>query len=672
MYINLLLRVVASKIVVWGIIAVLSAYYLYNVIFFMTHTTWRQHTDPSDELAYYPVDESNLVLLPEEKPTTSTEGENTTKKTCDIETRTKCDLSEAQSCATICDGATSCVRFTDNTVSIIMRDGQIVRHSVDKNPNIGICITINTDVEAKSCTSRYGAKRELHEIARSQYGYVCECTAPTVFTKSHVSGDCDVFVGCKNRGNNVAAHDWTHPEGVKCKCLWNEVFRPYVKNSHGPLCERGNYYEVTQPVSLPSDEYYLPWSDINPEYVQYFGGDSASRLLHPKGLPNPCLFDAVTYEAIDTRLVGSKRIRDTVVCYSRSHDFVTISFEDDYLYNNGGRRANGIVRVSNGFYLPIGPTSWDIYETGTLDSRASILAPPLKGRAYSLRSISRSIYQFLDKLIGSNSYPFATTRKIEYVIFFNYPEDDIVFKSPKGYSISYQVLRNLFIRSSLMEEHYISYQNMRVGETEYDFYEDVLTADASLPFISDSSRVYKPYEREDYMIEYEPILVTDSNDKLVLNTKCPFYTGQVIITSKGALAPLFHEHTGLISDYVENANSRYPTIPKQIRDPKQLRHARLIEREKFYIWRMGKEQKFKFNEQGPYHLHEETQESRQTCIAYESFLPKFLKGHVKCSPSEVIENLETLTDSVAQLLWASELSEADALKMGAFMGAIWL
>ncbi|MBT0716562.1 Pif-1 protein 1 [Dolichomitus sp. PSUC_FEM 10030005] len=641
MFINFILRLAVSKIFIWVLIFALTAYYLYNVIFFMTHTSWQQHESVGDSLKYYNVDENNIVLLPEEESTENEGGGENDRQNCDIENRVTCNLSEALSCAKICNSPTTCVRFTDTDVPIIMRDGRIIKFTPDKNLNIGLCIDINHSIEAQKCTARYGAKRELHEIADRQYGYVCECTAPTVFIKNHISDDCSNFIGCKNRSSNVALDNWRKPEEIKCTRQWNEIFHPY-DGHRGPLCERGNYYQLPSTTTL-HDELYLPWDDISPEYTKYFGGDKKARELHPKGLPNPCRFDAITNEPVEEHLWGdvySTRINNIVVCVSKIRNYRTISFDGDYLQNNGGIRANGVVKISDK-KITAGnkdPRSWVVYETGTADPRTGNLAPPLVGLVYHKSDISQKLFAYLNApLFSANVYPFATANDIQYMIVFNYPEENVIFQSINNSDkVSFQVFRNLFYKLSLLRGYgwQLAYQTIRTSEMQYNFYEDAIANVRKPPnskYEFPSGIQYNSYELKSPMVEYEPILVIDKSGKRAINTKCPFYTGQVIITSKDNLAPLYHEHTGLISSYVEYANDRYPTVPMEARIPKTLRKAKPLDNKKFWLWFMPKGGKYQFNAEGPYYLNESTQSDRQTCIPYESFLPDDIREHMKCS-----------------------------------------
>ncbi|MBT0716604.1 Pif-1 protein 2 [Dolichomitus sp. PSUC_FEM 10030005] len=671
MFINFALRFTASKIFIWSCIFALTAYYLYNVIFFMTHMSWQQHTSASDALKYYDVDKNNIALLPEDS--SEDNGENGDKKKCDIENRVMCTLTETLSCAKMCNTPTTCVRFTDTNVPIIMRDGRIIKFTPDKNLNIGLCIDINQAIEAKKCTARNGAKRELHEIADGQYGYVCECTAPTVFTKNNISDDCNIFLGCKNRASNIALDNWQKPEEIKCSCHWNEIFFPYDGLARrGPLCERGNYYQVQSTISPPlHDKLYLSWADISPEYTKYFGGDKSARTLHPKGLPNPCRFDALTNKPVEQKLwneVYSTRINNIVVCVSKTRAYRTISFEGDYLHNNNGIRANGVVKITDmlGYLEDTNPRTWMVYETGTADPRTGNLAPPLVGKVYFIKEIVDELFVHLKTtLCSENVYPFATTNTVRFIIIFNYPEENVIFESTNHWTeFSFQVFRNLFTWEFRGYAWRLAYQNIRTDQMQYNFYEDAITdtpiLDIAPVVLLPHSMKFNPYKIKPPMITYEPLLVTDINGKRAINTKCPFYTGQIIITANRKLAPLYHEHSGLISSYIEYANDRYPTIPQETRDPNTWRKAKPLGN-RFKINRIFENGTFEFNDEGPFYLNETTS-STYTCIPYESFLPNSITKYIKCSSNGGRKTLTSTSAYLAQILWNDEsLTEGSGL-----------
>lgn len=231
--------------------------------------------------------------------------------------------------------------------------------AVAANDGSGLCVRQQvTDDETSriQCTAKYGgrlivAKEVVDDVDGSErLVFRCLCTEPETFNRMSLHGDCDVFVGCV--GGTVSVDDgapfWPGTDDDNLH-IWSDMRQLQCNCPHGTIMARrptsGEAY--CKPVNIFRDpkewnSYQSALADefIDPAYKSKLNDDDALML------PNPCQYDAITGKFIgDIGSVVLSPLKSVAYCTSNDPRYVTVVFSSDYLRNNDGRFANGIVKV---------------------------------------------------------------------------------------------------------------------------------------------------------------------------------------------------------------------------------------------------------------------------------------------------------------------------------------
>lgn len=282
---------------------------------------------------------------------------------CDTTQLVKCKLSSMNfDCFNCKQTLSSCVNFEQDEVLYDNHNTPI--GTIPKNSDgEGYCIRINGKNERK-CTLKNGGEWLLiKDQETSRYAYICYCTTPSIFTNRTVLGDCDDFKGCVN--GNISNADFDDIKDITCNCDAG-----YVPTKLGayPTCKRSNLFEYPDST----------FTSLGREYISdTYSGRNLS-------LPNPCIVDAITNKVVlgVSRVVLTKGIAH---CESLNDRYTTITFDDDYLINNGGRYSNGIVSIVKSDAKSLG----DVFETSTRRGKGSEeFYPHFIGKRFSIADLT--------------------------------------------------------------------------------------------------------------------------------------------------------------------------------------------------------------------------------------------------------------------------------------------
>lgn len=234
-----------------------------------------------------------------------------------------------------CSG--KCIHFSND---VLLEDGHLLEGSLD--PNEGYCmLNLIDDRSSKKCSGRNGGKWVLttNDKKSGEFYFKCFCSIPHLYMNGE-DGDCTLFRGCQ--GGSLD----TDSDVMKCNCPDNMV---EIKTSNGvPTCVARNYFHTKEKDDVDLDPKFL-----NPKFSKF-------------NLPNPCIYDFLNKKFIIG--AGEIIIEDGVAfCRVLKANYTTVRFQDDYLLNNGGKYANGIVRISS---QP--PTPGYVYETRTKNENGDI------------------------------------------------------------------------------------------------------------------------------------------------------------------------------------------------------------------------------------------------------------------------------------------------------------
>lgn len=256
---------------------------------------------------------------------------------------------------------TKCHNFTEMS-EVQLMSGVTMQIEPNADSSEGYCLYI-LGKENRKCTLKKGGRWVLTEYEPGKYSYLCHCVHSNIFTRNSNYSDCDVFVGCNNRGKWTENEGWRYLGDIKCKC--DQGYRASNDNGY-PACMKQNFFHTEN-----DSEFILPMAMIDPIYRTLF--DSPNIYL-----PNPCKIDALTGKfSSNSGYVKYDELRRIAYCATNNNEYVTVSFEDDYLIGNGGRWSNGVVRVVEK-YSPLG----DVYEASTRRRRSKLSYGVLAGKRY--------------------------------------------------------------------------------------------------------------------------------------------------------------------------------------------------------------------------------------------------------------------------------------------------
>lgn len=290
---------------------------------------------------------------------------------CNVENLIECKISNKNNDCINCDQSfATCNNFERDETIYDKMGNQVGIIKANKTADDGYCLRL-LNRDDRECSFKNGGRWILSRTDDDKYMFICLCTVPDFFTNNTMYGDCTEFKGCQN-GKISNLNEYTNLSEITCKC--NEGYKPTSRNTNTnnnnnindisnenttirdddfiPTCVPKNIYER----EIPENQFNYNLDDkfIDAEYLQNV------RSVNPDfKFPNPCTIDAITGMPVE----GIGRITqygDIFYCVATNPRYTTITFNDDYLKNNNGKYANGIVKVSDSDPLP-----GNIYETHT-------------------------------------------------------------------------------------------------------------------------------------------------------------------------------------------------------------------------------------------------------------------------------------------------------------------
>lgn len=242
-----------------------------------------------------------------------------------------------------CSG--KCIHLDEDTM---VYDGSILEKNLDEND--GYCMfDLIDDRHNKKCTNKNGGKWLLTKTGTDSFYFKCHCTSPLF--DNGVDGDCSLFKGCIG-GKLLPGNEFI------CECP-DGMFHKEVNGV--PTCQKQNYFKTKNKSDVDLNAKFL-----NPQYVGL-------------NVPNPCIYDFLNKQYVPH--AGEIVLEDEIAfCKVNDPHFTTVVFEDDYLLNNGGKYANGIVKISTS-----APEIGFMYETQTKNEKGE--STPLIGKRFQSSSI---------------------------------------------------------------------------------------------------------------------------------------------------------------------------------------------------------------------------------------------------------------------------------------------
>lgn len=260
------------------------------------------------------------------------------------------------------------------------------------------------------------------------YRHYCQCREEHTFRKLHDHGDCDYYMGCHDRLTNAYDdHSWSTFDEIACRCGEDEI-----PESAGPgypaRCRQRNFFETGYGNGdaygpAPPDHAFMSWTNVAGDYVaMHYGGMAAATRNHPRGVLNPCRFDALTSTVVDARLadvVYFVVIDGVGQCVSKTDRYVTVKFNSDYLIGNAGRAPNGVVGTTR---PPVGsdsdrmkctPPALVVVETDTVNRNTNGAYERIIGYPTATDRVVPKLYGLLAQYLAITD--------VDQVVFYNYP-----------------------------------------------------------------------------------------------------------------------------------------------------------------------------------------------------------------------------------------------------------
>lgn len=198
----------------------------------------------------------------------------------------------------------------------------------NSTPELGHCLRVKSTLDNDNipCTIANGGKKIFTLKNTGVFGFVCQCDDVLKYTNDPITGDCTLRLGCENG---------QYDSNGECQC--NDSFSLKMDAFDIPRCERQSWYKT-------HSDYAIDKSFVDAKYL--------SMIDEKINLPNPCIRDYISGDIFPN--AGHVAITNDIAhCVSDSDMFVTIQMNDDYLKNNGGKYANGLIRYR---HIPIGTT----------------------------------------------------------------------------------------------------------------------------------------------------------------------------------------------------------------------------------------------------------------------------------------------------------------------------
>lgn len=295
----------------------------------------------------------------------------------------KCKVAEGEQACFNCIESRKFVRYCVNftrSIRVHITHGtdvelgdQFIDIEANANKDEGYCLSsvfkniahsdggLRPNDETRNCNPHTGdwLLARLTVLGDSSYNWVCRCRYPNLMTNiSTVFSDCMRPVGCRPDGelDDETKQGKTNPytEGT---CVCRKGFAAARDPTIGPVCmptpiiSESNLPQQIYPEYGLSIKHVLKW----PEDEQYL--DPRVSVIsgnNPHGiqLPNPCKYDAFTYEEMSDEeacdLVTEKIDGQYVAyCVMKSTHGLPVRSDRDYLRNNNGQYANACLRVDH-------------------------------------------------------------------------------------------------------------------------------------------------------------------------------------------------------------------------------------------------------------------------------------------------------------------------------------
>lgn len=264
----------------------------------------------------------------------------TTKVSCNLKTLVKCNTSTGFECFECDEPLAKCIHFEQDE-DIYNEDNKSVIGQIKANTaaNEGYCLRLEGK-DKRTCTPKNGGRWIIVE-RNDKYTYVCMCTNPEIFSRTTLHGDCTHFNFCRN-GKIANIDKWKSFDDIVCDC--DENYRQIIRNNRSE-CIRKNIFQ--------RNDTRLPFQKLDRKYIDdsYIGKDL--------NLPNPCTFNPSTRTDYAPGIAKIQMSSNIAYCVALSPLHTTVLYEDDYLRNNRGRYANGVVEISRA--PPISDTIYEPY-----------------------------------------------------------------------------------------------------------------------------------------------------------------------------------------------------------------------------------------------------------------------------------------------------------------------
>lgn len=172
---------------------------------------------------------------------------------------------------------------------------------------------------------------------------ICKCKYDHLITKHTLFDECNYDVACNGYGylKSITNNPMLNGE---CICTAKNTYKTF-DTKYGPKCQKERFFELKYNNVNYEHELKVTSHYIDLEYKKFFSYPET------RSLPNPCNYDAVTNEPISELFSQIKNVlvngKFIAMCHPLDNRYTTVLFESDYLFNNNGKFANAIKKVSN-------------------------------------------------------------------------------------------------------------------------------------------------------------------------------------------------------------------------------------------------------------------------------------------------------------------------------------
>lgn len=313
---------------------------------------------------------------------------------CTMQQLKKCTMDDRFSCGACKQPLAICNHFYSDTLVEI--NGVTANVPKNTSPNEGYCLALDENISQRKCSQKHGGKWILTTNAnQTLLRFECFCSEPGFFVNSPVTGDCSVFVGCNNGA--IKSQDWNLLSEIDCHCLpdfiSNRDGQPSgTKSAAAPQCVAKNIFQLDNPPFPVLDTKF-----IDKFYMSALGvGDNEIRL------PNPCLMDLASRTFVEgigevrTKIIEATQ-QEVAYCVSLNDAYTTVVVNDDYLLNNNGQYANGLMKfVDDEKNLAENEIVYEYFRT-KIDQPDD----PLQGRRVRYKNLNNMKFPYLTQGSGN-------------------------------------------------------------------------------------------------------------------------------------------------------------------------------------------------------------------------------------------------------------------------------